>query len=29
MTWLLDTNVFINAAQKYYAMDFCRASGSG
>jgi len=23
MTWLLDTNVFINAAQKYYAMDFC------
>ena len=23
MTWLLDTNVFINAAQKYYGLDFC------
>ena len=23
MNWILDTNIFINAAQKYYGMDFC------
>ena len=23
--WILDTNIFINAAHKYYSMDFCPA----